>query len=139
MLMAILYLLLLGEPFPGYAQHTWWQSNSKIRWDAVTEYSDGTPLPSGSIVQYRIYEVGSADPKTAAVDKGVVSLTEATVLLTTEGWYFYGVSAERMIDGAVASASSVSWSDNPDVCLADTFGFEMFQPIAAPKNLRGVE
>lgn len=124
----------------GLAQaQIWYPANQKtVAWDAVTTMADGTALPTGSTVRYKVYIVSKTDTaKATPTEVGTSTTTSATITFTAEGQYFVGVKAERLISGAVVSESAIAWSDSAAATgTTGTFGVVFYKAPSAPVNLR---
>lgn len=111
---------------------TWKTANqATVAWDAVV-------VESGT-VEYVLYLVNSkTDPeKLSPQELGVTTNLEYTITLTSEGKYYAGVKARRIIDSENVGESDISFSDDPLVCLDGiTFGIKYFERPTKPKNLR---
>lgn len=144
LLVGSLCLLMLLFSVPAMAQ-TWFTANQvTVGWDAVTTLDDGSPLPTGDTVQYRVYLVNAiTDPsKTNPTEVTTAAITELeyTMTLGVEGKYFVGLLSERIVSGAggeVIPANAIAWSDDPAVAKdGNTFGVQYFIP---PAGVTGME
>jgi len=98
-----------------------------VAWDQVT-------VVSGTVTYktYRKLAVGGVETYV-----GTVSALQATLTFAEEGRYILGVRSVRNVDGIEVESSTISWSDNPAVCMnGKTFGVQYYVPPDAPKGLR---
>ena len=132
-------LILIGLFFvtgAAYGQ-TWHTANqATMAWDAVTQLSNGDPIPVGDIVKYKVWlknAVAGGDP----TELGEIAELEYTITLNTEGKYFVGVSALRYSkDNVLLNESAISWSDMAECTAAGPFGIQYFLPLKFPIGLR---
>jgi hypothetical protein len=116
----------------GYAM-VWHVSNQwNVRWDAVTQDSEGNPIPAENIEYSIIYALqDKVDPQEAW--RGPE--TQATVTLDVQGQYLLGVIAHRMQDGAEVAKSDVAWSD--DIASVGPDGIWGIMRFLPPKKVIG--
>ena len=123
-----------------FASLNWHTTNqATIAWDAITELSDGSPIPSIDKIEYVVHLANSVtDPnKTNPVEVWRGDETQATITLNTEGQYYVGIQAVRKREDSIIATSTIGWSDNPQICLdGNTFGIQFFLPPKSPVNLR---
>lgn len=133
----IIVLLLLLTPAIAFAVDNWHTANQiTVAWDAVTQLSDGSPVPPTSTINYKIYirPDGAASPITEIASG---TATQATITLVAEGKYVAGIKAVRIESGETISESAISWSDDPIVVsAAGTFGVIYFRAPKVPGGLR---
>lgn len=131
-----------------FAQTFHTMNQATVGWDAVTTNEDGTPLGENDVVKYRMYisnavtDPDKANPAEITPDSDgdgtldPISDTQFTVTLNVEGKFFFGVKAERYVDGNFVGDSIISWSDNPAIVAnGETFGLQYFLPPAKPGGL----
>lgn len=114
----------------------WYPANQKtIAWDPVTTLADGSPLPAGSSIQYRVFI--KPQGATTQTEAGVTANTTFTVTLTAEGKYFVGLQTERKdATGAVVATSPIGWSSDAAIVQGGaTFGLTFYQ---SPKQAGGL-
>jgi hypothetical protein len=118
-------------------------TQATVAWDAVTQLTDDTPIPSTDKVEYEVFRVESRfGDKNNPESLGVVP-TLNIVIDFTEGKWFIGVQAIRMTPTEadpnvfeVASRSAIAWSDVPAYCLnSEDFGIRVFKN---PKEISGL-
>ena len=137
LLVLALGLLLAPPPTKAQAATVWKTANQiTVAWDAITTLDDGSPLPTGTTMQYQLYT--RTDPSGPPVANGnAVTATQATVTFTTEGQFDIGLKAQRMVNAQVVAESIIVWSNDPAVVQGgNTFGDIYFRAPAAPKNMR---
>lgn len=133
-ILSICLALMVGGVAGAHAQ-TWKAANQYVlQWDPVTTMVDGTPLPAGATVRYRIFTKPA--PEGQQTEAGIASTTSFTLTFATEGRYFVGVMAERLVDGTIVATSTVSWSNVAEVTGGNPFGIQYYGVPANPKNLR---
>lgn len=123
------------------AQAIIWSPANQITlgWDAVTTLADGSALPAGSSINYKVFTAKAAD-KSDAVEVGIVAITRAVVTFQIEGRYYLGVQAQRVVGGEVVSVSIIAWSDDAKYTAAgQTFGVQYFLAPAPAGGLRLIE
>ena len=113
-------------------------NQATVAWDAVTTLSDGSAIPEGSSIQYRVYMANAVtDPnKTNPAVLGTIPNIEYLITINAEGKYIIGVSAVRFADGAEVEESDINWSDVNGDSTPNPFGFVHYLKPAIPKNLR---
>ena len=116
---------------------TWHTANQvTVAWDAVTELTNGTPVPTGDIVKYKVWlknAVTGGDP----VELGEITELEYTITLNIEGKYFVGVSAGRYSsENVFLNESIICWSDVAECIAEGTFGVQYYLPLADVFNMR---
>lgn len=117
----------------------WYTANQlTFGWDAA-RLEDGSAVPAGEPIEYCLYRVDSAAPKTAAVELGCgIDGQSAVVTLGTEGRFFLGVKAQRF-DAAhqLIGESAIAWSDDPEAAAGGAvFGAQHFLAPAPPQGLK---
>lgn len=131
-LMVLALSLLTLLPVSGFSQ-TWHPTNQvTVAWNAVE-------LPAGASgsIAYDVYTVGATADKSTATRVARATTTQLTIGFANEGKYFVGVRSVRIVDGVdVSFSDSTSWSDNPAVVAAGTFGVVYYIPPAAVGGLR---
>ena len=118
-----------------------WRTTNQatVAWDAVNTLSDGSALPAGDIVKYRVYLANAiTDPNKAnpaLIDE--TDLLQFTLTLNAEGRYLIGVQAVRY-DSALAElgTSEINWSDVNGAATPNPFGIVHYFNPAIPMNLR---
>lgn len=113
----------------------WIPANQKtIGWDAVTTLQDGSAIPSGNSISYKVYRRPELGTET---EVATTTNTNYTITFSVEGKYFIGVKSLRLdSSGAQLSESLVSWSNDPAVVAAGTFGIIYYLGPFAPRGLR---
>lgn len=111
-----------------------------VAWDAVTDRSDGTPLPTGDGIEYVVYtanELTDPDKQNIGDPVWTGTATEATLTMAVEGSFMVGVRAIRMVDGVNVGESDISWSDNP-AAVSDEgeFGLRYWLPPGIPGGIK---
>jgi hypothetical protein len=123
--------LLVLLPSLGFSQ-TWHPTNqATIAWDTVV-------LPAGApgSIAYDVYTVGATADKSTAAKVTRATTNQIVIGFAVEGKYFVGVRSVRVVNGEdVAFSESTSWSDNPLVVAAGTFGVVYYVP---PANVSGI-
>lgn len=135
-------LILITALF--YAQAAFcveWRSTNQatVAWDAVTTLADGSALPAGHYVHYRIYLANAmTDPdKTVPAILGETAELQYTMTLNTEGKYYVGVQTVRYDEtDAEITVSDINWSDVNGEYTPNPFGLVHYLAPEAPKNLR---
>ena len=116
-----------------------------VTWDAVTELSDGTPLPEGDIIEYRLWLSNAVtDPdKTNPVEVVVTPVNTYVLTIDAEGRYFVGLQTIRKItigaDGEkqVIGESVIGWTDDPEIAAGGAiFGLQYYLPPATVCGVR---
>ncbi|MGB2828564.1 MAG: hypothetical protein WBC50_10290 [Dehalococcoidales bacterium] len=134
------FLVIIGILFffsgIAYGQ-TWYTANQvTVQWDAVTELSNGDPVPAGDIIRYKVWlknAVTGGEP----VELAEIAELEYTITLNTEGKYFAGVSALRYTsENILLNESTISWSDVAECTAEGPFGIQYFLPLKLPGGLR---
>jgi len=132
LLASLLGLFLVFAPVALAEVGNWHVANqTTVAWDAVTVLSDGSPLPTGDTIEYKIYLANSVtDPsKTNPVEVGRTAALQFTITLGTEGRFLVGFQSIRISGGADVGESVIAWSDDPAACLNnETFGLVYFLP-----------
>lgn len=108
-------------------------------WDAVTTLDDGSALPAGNTVKYRVYLSNAVtDPdKANPALLGETDQLEYVITLNAEGKYFVGVQSVRFDETATeVGVSAINWSDTNGAATPNPFGLVHYLPPAAPANLR---
>ncbi len=137
LLCALVVIVLL--PFTSLAAvNTWIPSNSKILgWDEVLTLSNGYPIPVDSSIYYKVYY--KLESATTQVEVTATTNNQYMVTVPAEGRYLLGVKAIRIniSTGAIIGESTISWSDDPLVCLdGNTFGLSNYPLPSGPKGLK---
>jgi hypothetical protein len=129
----VLFMLITGL--------TWHTANQRtVEWDPVTTNSNGDPIDLAETTV--VYNVFLRDAITAGAPVQVataITATQEIITLTNEGSFYVGVSSQRkLVDtGELLEESTISWSDDPTVCLnGQDFGIRYFLAGAPPVNLR---
>ena len=128
--------LILAVSICPAAAVTWLGANqATIAWEAVTTLSDGTPLPAGDALSYRVFT--KMLPSAAEVVAGDTTQTQYTLTFSAEGRYVVGIQAIRVPAGTTSEQKSpITWSDSTDVvAVPDPFGIEYFVSPSAIKGL----
>jgi hypothetical protein len=118
---------------------TWYNANQgTLAWDAVTQLSDGTPIPEGSVIKYQVwrrpYSISSGEKVGPEIE-----VTQLTITFSNEGSWLVGVQGVRWIEN-IPYTTDISWSDNAEVCKnGQTFGFRSFLAILKPAGLRPIQ
>lgn len=118
-----------------------WRSTNQatVAWDAVTTLNDGSALPAGDYIAYRVYLANSVtDPeKSNPALLGETDQLQYTVTLNVEGKYYVGVQAVRYdATDTEIETSIINWSDVNGDMTPNPFGLVHYLPPAAPLNLR---
>ena len=116
-----------------------WHTANQVTlgWDAVTQLVDGTAIPEGEIVKYKVWiknAITGGDP----VELVETTDLEFTLTIGSEGKYFLGVQALRyQSDGeTLIGESIICWSDVPECCGGNiAFGVQFFNLPASPGGL----
>lgn len=122
---------------------TWHQLNKvKIAWDAVTTLVDGSGIPEGDLVRYKVF-IAEPEKKDEKYHMGETELLEFKLGIPKEGKFYAGVQAlrYRLIDEELKeiSGSIISWSDEPECTNNNPFGIVFYFKMTAPLNLRKVD
>ena len=130
-LLAVVVLLLCATAVT--AQVTHWTNQATVEWDAVTTLADGSPVPVGDTIAYRVWtRIDGAETMVAEV-----STTAYTFTFTEEGIYTVGVQTVRYPEnGDPEIISEINWSDVNGVFTPDPFYLGFYLPAAVPLNLR---
>lgn len=117
----------------------WYTTNQfTVAWDGVAINIEGEPIPAAE-VQYEVFLANAiTDPdKLDPVLVWTGAEIQTTLTLNTEGKYWPGVRAIRVIDGEKTAESGMAWSDNSTVCKDGvTFGVRYYLPLSNPSGLR---
>jgi len=124
----------------------WHTADSKgIAWDPVLINSAGTPLPTGEEVRYNIFIMDVKNPNPLMIQENWKD-TSILITFSLEASYIFGVQSTRWLLAdpadpedfdAQVSESTISWTNNPDVCYnGETFGVRYFLPPGQAKGLR---
>lgn len=139
-MLVFLTILLIGFVSNAMADISWRTANQMtIGWDAVTTIDDGTAIPEGSTIEYKIFLSNAmTDPgKTNPVQIAQITGNEYTVTLNIEGRYVVGIQTIRKIGNEIVSESIMSWSDMIDVTENGVaFGAQYFKNPANAKGLK---
>jgi hypothetical protein len=118
---------------------TWYPVNqATVAWDAVTQLSDGTPIPAGSTIHYVVYSKAPGGTVFSAIGTPVTA-TQMLITFAVEGQYIIGVKAQRLAGtpAAMVSESDIAWSDvAANVPISGTWGVIYYIKPGAIKNLR---
>lgn len=122
---------------------TWHQVNEvTIAWDAVTQFIDGSPIPEGDLMKYKVF-VAEPEKKDDKFYMGETELLEFTLGLPKEGKFFAGVQAirYRLINEELRllSESTISWSDTDEATANNPFGVVFYFKPTVPLNVRKKE
>jgi hypothetical protein len=124
--MIIVAALFISATFA--SAENWVTANQiTVSWDPVT-------VQSGTVT-YKTF----TKPVTGGTETFVstVNTTQSVITFTTEGRYYLGVKSVRNVDGIELESSSISWSNDPAVCLNGvTFGAQYYIP---PANVGGMK
>ena len=134
----IIIALILSVAFAVGAVEWRTANQTTIGWDAVTLLDDGSALPAGTTIQYRVYMSNSITDPTKAnpVTLTTTDQLEYTITLNAEGKFYVGVSAVRFDGTEEVDESAINWSDVNGEMTPDPFGLRFYKPLPAPKNLR---
>jgi hypothetical protein len=115
------------------AQVTHWANQATVEWDVVTTLSDGSPVPAGDTIAYRVWtRLDGVETMVAEV-----SSTSYTFTFDVEGIYTVGVQTIRYPEnGDPEVTSEINWSDVNGVMTPDPFYLGFYLPAAAPEGLR---
>ena len=96
--LALLSLLLLYIPVTG-AQTA---PRAIASWSAITNYADGTLIPTGTVVTYNLYRGLLADGSDqAAIKTGIAATTYTDTTVTATTVYYFSVSGTaNSVEGA---------------------------------------
>jgi hypothetical protein len=141
----ILLLTFFLAPAMAVFGQTWHTMNqATIEWDPVTTI-DGSPLPTGDIIKYRVWLANAVtDPeKSNPTQVGGVDGPIYTITLNVEGKYYVGVQAVRYTPNGGGgyeeiASSGICWADNAE-CSEPTdgpFALRYFVAPDSPKNMR---
>lgn len=110
---------------------TWHVSNQwNVRWDAVTQDSEGNPIAAENIEYSVVYAL---ENKVDPIEVWRGSETQATITLNVQGQYLLGVIAHRVLAGEEMAKSETSWSDDPAVVgEPGIWGIMRFLPPVKP-------
>ena len=118
---------------------TWYPANqATVAWDAVTQLSDGTPIPAGSTIQYVVYTKAPGGTVFSAMGTPVPA-TQMLITFAVEGQYIIGVKAQRLAGtpAAMVSESDIAWSDvAANVPASGIWGVIYYIKPGAVRNLR---
>lgn len=133
---ALVFALLLTGAAMGAT--TWTVANqSTVAWDVVTQLEDGTPIPAGDAITYRIH----LKKEGAAGDGTQIAETEAleyTITFVAEGRWLAGIQAVRkpQANPEDIQKSIIVWSDSADTALVPVpFGFIYYLTPKAPAGI----
>jgi hypothetical protein len=133
LLIGFIVTLLVASAAWAQVWHT--TNQATVKWDPVTELSDGTPLPAGDVIKYDIYMVnavtdpGKANPVKVAEN---IEATQHTLTLGVEGRFLLGITAKRVVDNEVVAESEVGWTDDPEI-VADGIIWGLRHFLGLPK------
>ena len=133
------FLVIIGILFffsgVAYGQ-TWHTANQvTVGWDAVTQLTNGDPIPTGDSVKYKVWLKNAVTGGDSAELEEITEL-EYTITLNTEGKYFVGVSALRYSSENVLLNESITcWSDTIECTAEGPFGIQYFLPLKSPGGL----
>lgn len=137
-----MFLLALSIVCVNGADALQWHTANQttIQWDAVTELSNGSPIPAGNEIRYNVYmanAITDAGKESAVlITPEPIIETQYVVTLGVEGKYLVGVSAVRLDNGEIVDESAINWSDTNGEYTPNPFGLRYYIPIPMPKNLR---
>ena len=139
----ILLTLLLGLMFffAGLVYAITWKPANQITigWEPVTLLTDGSAIPAGSVITYRVCISNAiTDPnKTNPVClDDVITGLEKTITFNVEGSFVPGVKAVRSVDGTVVSESIISWYDDvTKTATGEAYGYLYY---LAPTEVGGL-
>ena len=142
-LMAIVSIMIVILGFMANCKASeieWHELNeATVAWDAVTKMTDGSPIPDGDVVRYKVF-VAEPDKKDEKHHMGETELLEFKVGVPGEGKWFIGVMAirYRLVKGDITNLgeSVIAWSDIDEFTNNNPFGIEFYFKPAAPLNLR---
>lgn len=138
----IIAILILGLwIFCGNAAAVDWKvtNQATIAWDAVITLGDGSALPAGNLIKYKVYLANAiTDPnKQNPATLGETDQLEYLITLNAEGKFIPGVSAVRYDEtGAAIDESAINWADVNGESTPNPFGLVHYIPPAMPMNLR---
>ncbi len=136
LLIIVLLIPVLGTIAWG---QTWFTADKlSVDWGASTTLIDGSPIPTGDVIKYKLYIKDAINP--LAVEELITSdLTVQTyeVKFTKEGRFFIGVCAVRYSGGTTYIGKSViAWSSDPLYTLNNPFGGVYYISPSPPTGLR---
>lgn len=118
----------------------WKKTNqATVAWDAVTTLVDGSAIPAGDVLKYRVYLANAqTDPdKANPALLGETDQLEYLITLNTEGRYWVGVQTVRYDSAGVElEVSTINWSDVNGEYTPNPFGIFHHLPPGQVKNLR---
>lgn len=109
----------------------------KVSWDIDTTYTEWISQGQNREIKYNVYQkvIGGSDYVLLTTE--AINVNNHTVQFETEGGYILGVSAVKFVDGVSVAESTISWSDNPAVCLnEEDFGIQYYTIPVNPTGLR---
>ena len=136
--LSIPFVLILALTSVALGATTWTVANqSTIGWDATTLLDDGTPIPAGDTVTYRVYikKDGETGDGTQAYETAQL---QQTITFGQEGRWLVGIQAVRAPENNPDNiqVSQIVWSNTEDVALVPVaFGFIYYM---SPRAVSGV-
>ena len=118
----------------------WEIANEKtVSWDAVTTMVDGSPVPDGDTILYRLFLVSdnSTDRIADKTTAGETDLLTYTLVLENEGRWIVGIRAIRTPQASPEDKqfSEIVWSDDENTeNVPNPFGLIYF---AIPEKIGG--
>lgn len=111
-----------------------------VAWDAVVTLDNGDPLPAGNTVSYVVYIVpaaGIADADNLKIEVGRTPDAFFNIPMPGEGEFYFGASAERLVNAVKVSESTVSWSFDASKCQGgEELGIRFYLIPASPEGFR---
>lgn len=117
------------------AQTIHYVTEADISWDAVTELSDGTPIPPEDTVEYEVWLRDTALVETLLT---TISTTIYHLVLPGVDTYTVGVSTKRTAQGGEVTYSEINWSDVNGVFTPNPFVYAHPSQQVAPKAPLGL-
>ena len=111
-LLSLLSLLLVAALTVTWAQTSTNSNSATWTWTAPTTYTDGTPIPSGTVLTYKLFTSPTASIPT------ITPAWTGTALTTTTSGYAGGSTVYGVVEACVAAGCSV-----PSVSASKTFPF----------------
>ncbi|RPJ12062.1 MAG: hypothetical protein EHM36_00170 [Deltaproteobacteria bacterium] len=132
-------ILFLAIPCIALGAVSQWKTANQVtlQWKPATTLVDGTPLPAGYSVVYKVF-IKSDGSTATPTEVATVTAAQATITFTSEGRYVLGIQTIRLdSSGAVVSEAPISWSDDPALVRNGvTFGAMYF---IAPSQASEIE
>lgn len=138
----MIMVLLLALPLSALAQEWHTLNQATLTWAAVTNLSNGDPIPESDIIEYRVWLSNAiTDPdKVNPVEIGVTAEDVYVITLNTEGRFFVGLQTIRKrqqgAEVVVLGESVIGWTDDPDIAInGEIFGLQYFLPPDCPRGV----